>query len=481
MLLAATAVAVLVAAGAALAAIVPTNNAPLIASAVSSPSAPPSAATFETVPPDGTPNAVSDSSLAGFPTNGPDYGILTTGNAEFADDPNDEGDLSQGNNGGNVRGDTDLDVSILRIDFQVPATANCLSVDFRFLSEEFPEFVGSNFNDAFIAELDNSTWTTSGSSITAPNNFAFDETGDPVSVNTAGFASAEAGNTTYDGATQLLQARTQVTPGAHSVYLSIFDQGDASYDSAVFLDNLRLFSAPDASCQEGAVPTANLSLTKSDSPDPVSVSHNVTYTLEVTNNGPENAEGVVVEDDLPAGVTFQSASSGCTHSAGTVICNVGNVGSGASVTRQIVVRADQEGTLVNEASVRADTADPNEADNSDSETTTVQSFTPYPVPEDCTIVGTAGVDNLPGTPGDDVICGLGGNDIMSGEGGKDLLRGGAGNDTANGGADSDKILGQGGKDNLDSRDGVGGNDTINGGPGTDSCLKDAGDRVKYCP
>ena len=36
----------------------------------------------------------------------------------------------------------------------------------------------------------------------------------------------------------LLPAATQVTPGAHSLYLSIFDQGDTILDSAAFLDNL---------------------------------------------------------------------------------------------------------------------------------------------------------------------------------------------------------------------------------------------------
>jgi hypothetical protein len=45
--------------------------------------------------------------------------------------------------------------------------------------------------------------------------------------------------TTFDGATRLLRASTPITPGHHRLYLSIFDQGDRSYDSSVFLDNLR--------------------------------------------------------------------------------------------------------------------------------------------------------------------------------------------------------------------------------------------------
>ena len=49
--------------------------------------------------------------------------------------------------GGNVRGDTDLDVSILKVDVTVPAGANCLTFNFKFLSEEYPVYVGSSFND----------------------------------------------------------------------------------------------------------------------------------------------------------------------------------------------------------------------------------------------------------------------------------------------------------------------------------------------
>ena len=133
----------------------------------------------------------------------------------------------------------------MRIDVNVPAHANCLSFNFRFLSEEYPEFVGDVYNDAFIAELDHSSWraaTKDDPRITAPNNFAVDRDGNPIRINKAGVDTmrrAYARGTTYDGATRLLRASTPVTPGRHHLYLSVFDQGDRIYDSAVFLDNLR--------------------------------------------------------------------------------------------------------------------------------------------------------------------------------------------------------------------------------------------------
>ena len=59
-----------------------------------------------------------------------------------------------------MRGDSDRDVSVLRLRAPVSPSDNCLSFEFRFLSEEFPEFVNAGFNDAFIAELRASNWTT---------------------------------------------------------------------------------------------------------------------------------------------------------------------------------------------------------------------------------------------------------------------------------------------------------------------------------
>jgi len=256
----------------------PTWSALQIAQSLSSNSVSVTSASFSALPPNNFPNGVYTSPLGGFPVDGSTFGILTSGDVNSVDQPGTFANTDD--SGGSVRGDTDLDVSILKIDLAIPQGANCLSFNFKFFSEEYPGFVGSSFNDAFIAELDTSDWTTSGSTISAPHNFAFDSSGDVVSINSTGLGGMSAANgvgTAFDGtttgpeadpsggATDLLGAATPVTAGPHSVYLSLFDQGDAAYDSAVFMDNLRVGSVPNPAldCTPGATQPAHLTLTKS--------------------------------------------------------------------------------------------------------------------------------------------------------------------------------------------------------------------------
>lgn len=199
------------------------------------------------------------SGVAGFPTNGSNAILLSTGNPQILENPNNDESSGTDLGGPNVRGNTDFDVTILKIYLNIPAEINCMTgMDFRFLSEEYPEFVGSDFNDAFIAEFDSSTWSTSGSVISDPNNFAFDPIGNEISVNATGSASVNPGNavgTTFDAATGLLTVASPITPGAHSLYLSIFDQGDGIFDSVVILDNLRFGTVSNISeCTAGLVP-----------------------------------------------------------------------------------------------------------------------------------------------------------------------------------------------------------------------------------
>ncbi len=131
-------------------------------------------------------------------------------------------------------------------------------------------------------------------------------------------------------------------------------------------------------------PVADLSIVKSDSPDPVSAGSDFTYTLAVANAGPSSASGVTVTDSLPAGLTYLGATpsqGSCSQAAGTVTCGLGTLANSASAQVQIFVRRNNPGQVTNTASVSGADHDPNSVDNSDSETTTVNPAAPsYPRP-----------------------------------------------------------------------------------------------------
>lgn len=204
------------------------------------------------------PTGVGDTAVAGFPTNGATFGIITSGNAALADDPNsDTGSGSGWGQAATAIGPGVWDSQVVRVDLG-PAGGNCLAFDFKFLSEEFPEYVSSGYNDAFIAQLN--TWSVTADvatqTLTAPGNFAAGA-GDVISVDGAGPSAMTpelAAGSTYDGATLPLIARTPVAPGSsNTLYLTIFDQGDDVLDSAVFVDNLRYETLAAGQCKSLAV------------------------------------------------------------------------------------------------------------------------------------------------------------------------------------------------------------------------------------
>ncbi|MSR65316.1 MAG: DUF11 domain-containing protein [Verrucomicrobiae bacterium] len=119
------------------------------------------------------------------------------------------------------------------------------------------------------------------------------------------------------------------------------------------------------------LPSADLAIKKTDSPDPVIVDSNLTYTIVVTNLGTDVAANVTVTDSLPSNVTFVSASEGCTNIDGHVICDLGDIASGSSVTNTIVVAPTTIGISTNSAVVSSITADPVVSNNTAMAITTV--------------------------------------------------------------------------------------------------------------
>jgi Ca2+-binding RTX toxin-like protein len=418
------------------AAIVPTGNAALIASAMAAAPGVVTGASFVSTTAT-LANAVVDSPLAGFPRNGNTFGLLSTGDPTLADDPNAFSSSGRDNAGGAVRGDTDRDVTILKIDLNVASGQNCLQFDFKFLSEEFPEYVGSNYNDAFIAEVDASTWDTVGSDITAPDNIALDPFGDLISINSSGPTSVSTGaaaGTTYDAATNVVGARSPITPGPHSLYLSIFDQGDNAFDSAVLLDNLRLTTEKAGVCDPGTVFICTQTGTAGKDKLTGTPENDVLCGL----GGNDTLRGLQGNDVLVGGTGNDRLVPGGGNDLA-----LGEVGGDDEV-----VYSDEFGPVdlnLGKGLAQIDIASVDQSPEEDR---------------------LAGVENAVGTNKSDTLKGSGakneldgrkGNDKLSGGKNSDRLEGGAGKDKLNGGPGSDRLLGGGGSDDLD------------GGAGFDFC------------
>ncbi len=116
---------------------------------------------------------------------------------------------------------------------------------------------------------------------------------------------------------------------------------------------------------------ADLGVTKTvDEPLP-NIGGAITYSLSVTNFGPDDATGVVVTDVLPEGVTFVSADPAAEYNSATGVWTIGDLANGATALLDINVTANMDAgdtAPVNTATVSSNTTDPNMDNNSASVT-----------------------------------------------------------------------------------------------------------------
>lgn len=176
--------------------------------------------------------------------------ILASGDIENAEGPNGSGSSGNGISSG---GDPDLqalspgytiyDATVLEFDF-IPAS-DTIRFNYIFGSEEFPEFVGSNYNDVFGFFL-------SGPGINGPYsnnavNIAILPNSQPVTIDNVdpgyyigspGTAAGTFNNAVeYDGNTIVLTAQYVLTAcETYHIKLAVGDAGDSAYDSGVFIE-----------------------------------------------------------------------------------------------------------------------------------------------------------------------------------------------------------------------------------------------------
>jgi uncharacterized repeat protein (TIGR01451 family) len=164
-----------------------------------------------------------------------------------------------------------------------------------------------------------------------------------------------------------VQTTDNCTGGGTFTSFSLTEPCTITNEAEVYADNMT--NNPNPSYEDTTVnpeSSSALTLTKSDSPDPVQELNPVTYTLNVRNTDSEtNANNVVVTDNLPPGTTFSSISTtkgSCSHTATQVTCNLGTLapsGEGPGETVTIVVVAPNvttDTTITNEASVSSSNA-----------------------------------------------------------------------------------------------------------------------------
>ena len=107
---------------------------------------------------------------------------------------------------------------------------------------------------------------------------------------------------------------------------------------------------------------ADVSVTKTDSADPVDAASNFSYTVQVSNAGPSTATTVSVSDTLPAGMSFVNATGtgwSCGETGGVVTCTRASLAVGSAPAITINVTApDEGGTITNNVTVTAAQPDP---------------------------------------------------------------------------------------------------------------------------
>jgi uncharacterized repeat protein (TIGR01451 family) len=117
---------------------------------------------------------------------------------------------------------------------------------------------------------------------------------------------------------------------------------------------------------------ADLQIEKTAAPNPATAGTDETFTLKITNHGPNTAANVVVSDPLPAGLTFVSASPGCSQSDGEplVKCTLSSLAVHESTAFTVIAHIPDTGSegIINTATVMSSTPDPDLSNNEDTVT-----------------------------------------------------------------------------------------------------------------
>ena len=125
---------------------------------------------------------------------------------------------------------------------------------------------------------------------------------------------------------------------------------------------------------------ADLTLDKSVDDSTPDVGADVVFTIAVTNDGPSDATGVTVTDELPSGYSYVSDDGSGAYDDGTGIWTIGALANGATATLNITATVLASDDHSNYAQVTASDQDDPDSTPGDDSTTDDDDDTEPPVP-----------------------------------------------------------------------------------------------------
>ena len=210
---------------------------------------------------------------------------------------------------------------------------------------------------------------TNTSELAAKNGWSFTDTlpaglvvADPASASTTcsgGQATAAAG-----GGSVAVSGNLNAGQVSCTVSVNVTSATRGTYNNCP--GNVALVGLNPPACASVTFRSADVEIFKSTSA-PVVPGEQATYSLVVSNHGPDAANNVAASDRLPAGVSFVSASPECGEAAGTVTCAIASLAAGASQTFTVTAAVDagaECSELANTATVTSATHDPDASNNS---------------------------------------------------------------------------------------------------------------------
>ncbi len=327
---------------------------------------------------------------------------------------------------------------------QNPTATPSIRFSVIFGSDEFPEFVDSNFVDI-------------GAILVNGVNYALfnGDPGQPLaivgeSIQTEGnFINNQNGtfNTEYDGFSRKLTIIAPVQAGINTVKIGIADTSDSSLNSGLIVGDIRFSGFQDSGTfidVDGGGASGPIAVTGS--PEAVDAGKgNVTVSGSAGDFDGDvikefnDQDQILIAGQNGDGVTVQI-------NPGSAIVSIDIDGDGTPDST-FELEGDFTGATFN----ITPSGDGLQITTTGSKNGVGQS-------------GTDGNDVITGTVGPDTIDGLGGDDFIDGLEGDDLLIGGSGKDSILGRGGNDVLIGGDGGDNIAASDG---NDSVTGGQGRD--------------